>query len=221
MISRTAAFTSIVLILVMIAATLWRLPMLPDWAYGPNGAPPPMRKPSVMFVIPACVGFVGAVLALRKWLTTASADAVEPWQRWGSHVLVAYAVFCTLFHLYGVARSAGFAGSFSPALVARTVDVLVGCLLIVAANRMPKLPLLPTRFRFGQLDPVRGAQLLRLVAWLLVLSGLAIVIGALVMPLRMMLPLALSVTTTLALAVVVRKVQLLREQSHERLGRGS
>jgi hypothetical protein len=176
-----------------------------------------------MFVIPACVGFVGAVLALRKWLTTASAtaEAVEPWQRWGSHVLLAYGVFCTLFHLYAVARSAGFAGPFSPALVTRTVDVLAGCLLIVFANRMPKLPPLPTRFRFGQLDPVRGAQLLRLVARLLVLSGLAIVIGALVMPLRMMLPLGLSVTTTLALAVVVRKVQLLREQSHERLGHGS
>jgi hypothetical protein len=55
----------------------------------------------------------------------------------------------------------------------------------------------------------------------IVLSGLAIVIGALVMPLRMMLPLALSVSTTAALAVVVRKVQLLREQSHEGLGSGS
>jgi hypothetical protein len=68
---------------------------------------------------------------------------------------------------------------------------------------------------------VRGSHLLRFVGRFLVLSGLAIVIGALVMPPPMMLPLALSVTTTVALAVVVRKVQLLREQSHERLGRGS
>jgi hypothetical protein len=30
MINRTAAVTSIVLVLVMIAATLWRIPMLPD-----------------------------------------------------------------------------------------------------------------------------------------------------------------------------------------------
>jgi hypothetical protein len=147
MISRTAAVTSIVLVLVMIAATLWRLAMLPDWAYGPNGAPPPMRNSLVMFVPPACVGFVGAVLALRKWLTTASADAVAPWQRWGSHALVAYGMICTLFHLYIVVRSAGFAGSFSPALAARTVDVLAGCLLIVFANQMPKLPPLPARFR--------------------------------------------------------------------------
>jgi hypothetical protein len=208
MINRAAAVTSIVLVLVMIAATLWRLPLLPDWAYGPNGAPPPMRKPSVMFIIPACVGFVGGVLALRKWLTTATAtaDDVEPWQRWGSHVLVAYGVICTLFHLFVVARSAGFAGPFSPAVVARTADVLAGCLIIVFANQMPKLPSLPTRFRFGQLDPARAAQLLRFVARFLVLTGLAIVIGALAMPLRMMFPLALSVTTTGALAVVVRKV---------------
>jgi hypothetical protein len=90
MINRTAAVTSIVLVLVMIAANIWRIPMLPDWAYGPNGAPPPIRNPLVMFVLPACVGFVGAVLTLRKWLTTATADAVEPWQRWGSPILVGY-----------------------------------------------------------------------------------------------------------------------------------
>ena len=221
MIHRTAAVTSIALILVMIAATLWRIPMLPDWAYGPNGAPPPIRKPSVMFVIPACVGFVGAVLALQKWLTTATAEAVEPWKRWGSHVLVAYGVFCTLFHLYGVARSVGFAAPFSPTVVSRAVDVLAGCLIIVAANRIPKLPLLSSRFGILRLDPVRGSQFSRFGGRFLVLSGLAIVVGALAMPLRMMLPLALAVTVAVALAVIARKVQLLREQSHERLGGGS
>jgi hypothetical protein len=216
MINRTACVTSIVLVLVMITATMWRLPMLPDWAYGPNGAPPPIRKPPVMFVIPACLAFVGGVLALMKWLTTATADAVEPWQRWGGNTLMAYGVFCTLFHLYGVARSVGFAGPFSPTVVTRAVDVLAGCLIIGVANQIPKFPWLPSRFRILYLDSVRGPQLSRFGGRFLVLSGFAMVIGALVMPLRMMLPLALSVTSSVALAVVVRKAQLLREQRHER-----
>jgi hypothetical protein len=218
MIHRSAVVTVIVLVLVMLVATLWRIPMLPDWAYGLNGAPAPIRRPAVMFIVPACVAFVGAVLALQKWLTTATVDAVEPWKRWGSNVLVAYGVFCTLFHLYLVARSVGFAGPFSPATVARTVEVLAGCLVVAAANRMPKLPPLPSRFRISNLDSGRGLQLLRFGGRLLFLLGLAIIIAAFVMPPRLVTPLVLSLSTTMALAVIVRKVQLLREQSQERLG---
>jgi hypothetical protein len=218
MIHRTAVVISIALMLVMLAAALWRIDLLPDWAYGLNGAPPPIRKPAVMFIVPACVAFVGAVLALMKWLTTATADAVEPWRRWGSNTLIAYGMFCTLFHLYFVARSVGFAESFSPMVVTRTVDVLAGCLIIVMANQRPKLPPLPSRFGFGQLDPVRGSQLLRFGGRFVVLFGLAIIIAAFVMPPRLVTPLVLSLSTTMALAVIVRKVQLLREQSQERLG---
>ena len=217
MINRSAAATSVVLVLVMLAATLWRIPLLPGWAYGPNGAPPPIRNPLGLFVVPACVGFVGAVLALKKWVTPATAD-VEPWRRWGSQLLVAYALMCTLFHLSSVAGSVGVAGPFSRPVVTRAVIVLSGSLIVVFANQMPKLPWLPSRFGTWQLDAVRGQQLLRSGGQLLVLWGVAAVIGALVMPLRMMVPLIVSITTALVLIAAVRRLALHRQQSRERFG---
>jgi hypothetical protein len=46
-------------------------------------------------------------------------------------------------------------------------------------------------------------------------------VSALVMPLRMMLPFIVSITVALVLVVAVRTFALHREQNHERLGSGS
>jgi hypothetical protein len=205
---------------VMIAATLWRMALLPDWAYGLTGAPPPFQNPKVLFVIPACVGFVGGVLMLKKWLTTASADALEPWRRWGSRLLVAYAVICTLLYFSFIARSLGFAGPFSPPVVSRAIVVLCASLVIVAANWMPKLPWVPSRWSIGHLDPVHGARLLRSGGRLMFLWGIAVAISALLTPLRMMFPLLVAYTIALVLAVGASRLALHREQSRERPGNG-
>ena len=220
MIHRTAVITAIVLVLLMLAATLWRIDLLPDWAYGLNGAPPPIRRLAVMFVAPACVAFLGGLLALKKWLTTAPADAVEPWKRWGSQWLVAYAATCTLIHLYLIARSAGFAAPSSPTIVARAIIVLYASLFMVVANRMPKLPWVPSRLRIWHLDPIYGARLLRSGARLLVVWGLAIAIGAVVLPPQMLLPLVASCTIAVVLGAAVIRFALHREQGHQRLGSG-
>jgi hypothetical protein len=151
----------------------------------------------------------------------ATVDAVRQWQRWGSHLWLAYGVFFTLANLYFVARSAGFAAPFSPTAVTRAFIVPYASLIMVAANQMPKLPWGPSRFAIWHLDPVHGARLLRSGGQVLVMWGLAMCIGALVMPPRMMLPLICSITIALVLVVAVRTFALHREQSHERLGSGS
>ena len=84
MIDRKALRISVLLILAMIAATLWCLSLLPDWSHFPlNGPGDATSRPSIwLFVSPGCLLFVMAVLFARKWFATGSEDAVAPWRRW-------------------------------------------------------------------------------------------------------------------------------------------
>lgn len=218
MINRSAVAIATALIFAMLAATAWRIAVPPDWAYGPYGTPLP---PDLLafFICPACVAFVGGVLLAKTLLTEVTMDAAIQWKRWGNRVLIGYAVICTLFHFFILARSLEIAGPFSPAVIIRAGFVVGGSFLILASNQMPKLPWLP--FRYQILDPARGAQLMRFAGQLLVLIGIVIVVGAFAMPLRMMEQLVVSMTTASFIVMIVRRFQLRREVIHERHDRRS
>jgi hypothetical protein len=217
MINPTAVAVSTALILAMLAATTWRIAIPPDWAYGPHGASLPHLL--AFFICPACVAFVGGVLLARTLLAEATMDAAMQWKQWGSHVLIGYAAICTLFHFYLLTRSLGITGPFSPAVITRAGFVVVASFLILVSNQIPKLPWLPLRYQI--LDPARGAQLMRLAGQLLVLIGLVIVVGAFAMPLRVMAPLVVSMSTALFIVMIVRRFQLRREEMHEHHDNGS
>jgi hypothetical protein len=221
MINRTATAFCAASILAMLAATTWRIAISPDWVYGPHGAPLSPRHLLGLFTCPACAAFVGGVLLARTLLIQATMDAARQWKQWGSHVLIGYAVICTLFHFYLFTRSLGIAGPFSPMAIARAAFVLAGSFLILVCNQMPKLPWLQSRYQVLPLDPARGARLMSFAGRLLVLTGLVVVVGAFVMPLRLMAPLIFSMSTASFIVVIVRKFQLRREDMHERNDSGS
>jgi hypothetical protein len=219
-ISRTATAICAVLAAAMMGAALWRIGILPDWCYGPDGPPPTVRAPAMFFMAPGCLVLAAAILTFATLPARARVPALEPWQRWVSAIMIGYAIIGALQQFHLVAVSAHVALPFPPSSFARAAFVLTWGLIVVGADRMQKLPYHATRFGIWRLDPVRQAQQLRLAGRGLVVAGIAMIIASCVMPLRMIMPLTVSVSLALFVVAAVNKFRLLREQAHERLHGG-
>ena len=220
MINRTALLISAALLFAMLAATMARLMLLPDWThfpyFGPGGIPVSPMNSLFLLIVPSCVLFVGGSLALRKWLTKASLEATRSWTKWGSLLLIVYSMICTALQLFILARSLGIGLALNPTDLGRAGIVVLACLLIVVANHMPKLPWLELRIKSLNLDPARGAQFMRFNSWMIVLMGIALIIIACAMPPLRIVQWGFSVITAGIVVVHVRWLLLLRESKRAR-----
>ena len=219
MIDRKASLISCALLVLMLAATAWRLALLSDWTHFPAFLPDKtavMRSSFWLLVAPLCLVFVGGTLALNKRRVKESPDAIHSWTRWGSSLLIIYGVICAALQFFILARSLGLALAINPTNFGRAALVLLACLIVVSANYMPKLPLVQSRFTMLNLDPARGAQFVRFSARMLVLAGIAIIVIAVFVPQPSKgVPWIFSISAAVVVVSFLRRWQLSREYRDE------
>ena len=215
MIDRKALWIAAMIFLAMIAATVWRLSLLPDWTHFPlNGPGDPRNRDSFwLFVSPACLLFVAACLFARKWFATGPEENVQPWRKWSGMMLLPYTVIIALMQAFVIARSLGFAAGLDRIMVVHGMLVLMGILLMVLGNATPKLPWLAVRFRPMQLDPWQWNRQLRFMGRLLVGIGAFIAIGGVLLPVWTFFPVLVCLWFATLAAGIWHRIKLRREPS--------
>ena len=222
MIDRRAALISAALFLVMVAASICRISMLPDWAYmpsfGPDGGPGPQRSSLILFFLPGTIVFVVSTLWLSGKPVSSSHSGREVWRALGTFSLVGYSVVMTLLQIYLLLSSYGIGIARGP-LVGRIGFVALAALVIVRANQIPKLPWRKPRIRiFPDLGPIQGAKFHRFSARLTVGSTIALLIIVPTIPPSTSARLVLLLLSTVLILIIVRAFQLQREKRRENAG---
>jgi hypothetical protein len=178
MIDRRALWICLFLVLAMTAAAFWRLSSLADWHHVPIGLPGEHHTVNgfMLFVEPASLLLVMMMPYFRKWLNTGPEQALQPWQRWSSRMLLLFAPVLALMQALVLARSFGMFSDSDVQPLAKAFMVLAGLLLVVVGNAVPKLPWLSSRVRPFRLDPWQWNRQLRFVGRLMVAFGLLVAI---------------------------------------------
>jgi hypothetical protein len=189
MIDRRALWISIALIVAMVAGTVWRLSLLPDWHImpidGPNGT---HRINSLMiFSQPFALTLATVSLYGRKWLLSGSEEAEAPWRRWGTRFLVVFGVLVGLMQAFLLAGSLGYL-TMDGKIFAQATMAATGILMMAAGNTFPKLPWMSMRLRAFRLDPWQQNRHLRFVGKMMVAFGAYFVLLAFALPLFKLLP---------------------------------
>jgi len=220
MISRSAFLISAALLFAMLAATISRLMLLPDWThfpyFGPGGVSVSPRNSLWLLTSPACVLFFAGVLALVRWSGKATPEQARSWTRWGSSALIVYAAIGTALQLFVLARSLGVGLALNPTSIGRAVIVLTACLLIVMANYMPKLPLFESRIKALNLDLARRAQFVRFSSQMIVLMGLFFIVIGVAAPVFKIALWIFSASGAGLVIVYARLFLLLRDSRRDR-----
>lgn len=213
MMDRRAYWISGALVVAMLTATIWRIVLLPDWTQIPFwGAG--RAAVLMLFCAPCCVMFVGGSLAFKGWISRGSKEVKQSWVRWGSSLLIVYSLICTALQFVILARSFGLAKTLDEVTVVRTGFVLLGVLLVVVGNQLPKLPWLEARIGVLRLDVAQGAKFLRYRGWVTVVVGIGVVIAGSLMPLRLIIPFLIPLLLGGFAATVLLRAQLTRKQLH-------
>lgn len=215
MIHRKGLWILGLLCLAMTAAAIWRLSLLPDWTQMPMPSPKGMVTKSglVLFIQPLTLLFAITVFAVQKWLVTGPSEALAAWYRRGRPMLVMAGVATALAQAYIISRSLGLGLGVDPQVMTRAVMMMVGILVIVYGNVRPKLPRLSKRFASLELDPWQFARNSRFTGRMTVGMGLALVIAALLLPLRITTVTCLILALTFHGAVIWHFIRLKREPS--------
>jgi hypothetical protein len=219
MIDRRAALISAALILVMVAASIFRIALLPDWAYmpsfGPHGEPGPLRSSLILFFLPGTIVFVVSALWLSGKPVSSSHNGGEVWRALGTFSLVGYSVIMTLLQIYLLLSSYGMGIALGP-FVGRIGFCALAALVIVRANQIPKLPWRKPRLGiFPDLGPIQGAKFHRFSARLNVGSTIALLIIAPTIPPSTSARLIFLLLSTMLMLIIVRAFQLQREKRRE------
>jgi small-conductance mechanosensitive channel len=207
MIDRKAFRISGLILFTMIAATVWRLSLLPDWRHQPVANP--MLVLFALFSVPAAM-LIMMIMPFFIGLTEAK-DTLPSWQRWNSKRIVSWGVLFALLQVFVLTRSLGLV-SLSRMDTARAMVMLIGVVFMMIGNATPKTPSLPHRGGF-ELDSWQKIRLLRFVGQLFVSVGLAFVLGGILLPLEWWKPVFLCLMLAAMAAAIWYGIQLRREQS--------
>lgn len=180
MIDRKALWISLLVFFAMTTATLWRLSLLADWRHVPMGGHT-VRWPQLL-IVPAGLLFAITVLFARKWFASGPDENFQPWRKFSAVMLIPYAAIVTLMQAFILARSLDWDAGLDRMTVAHGFLVLLGILLMMLGNLLPKLPWLSMRISLFRLDPWQQNRHLRLMGRLMVGLGLFTVIGGLLLP---------------------------------------
>lgn len=213
MIDRKAFWISILLVLTMIAATLWRISLLPDWLQVPAEGPDTPGTISLLrlFTPPLCVLFLIGLLFIRSWLRPGPVESVRPWRRHNGIALLFVSGIMTLAQAFNLARSLGALESIDRLTLGRVLFVVAGIFMMVAGNSLPKLPRLAARFR--PLDPWQWNQHLRFAGKVTVALGLFYAIVMPLLPIQMAVPVSLGVAAMAMAVGLWHRAKVRREPS--------
>lgn len=212
MINRKALWISILLILAMIAANIWRLSLLPDWHHVPVEGPGSHLVPVVWtFIPPLGVLFMMGVLFVRKWLRPGPEEAMPPWRLFGGMALLFVAGIGALAEAFNIARSLGALQSIDRLTLAHAIVVVGGIFMMAAGNILPKMPWLKTRFR--PLDPWQWNQYQRFSGRLAFVAGLFVAVGTPLLPFKIAVPVMLGLMLTIVAVSLWYRSKVRREPS--------
>lgn len=213
MINRKALWISILLVLAMIAATLWRLSLLPDWHHVPAEGPDNSRMIPLfaLFVPPLIPLFFMGTLFARQWLRSGPAEAVRPWRLYYGLTLVFMTGMMALAQGFNLARSMGALQSVDRPTLAHIIFVAAGIFMMVAGNSLPKMPWLTARFR--PLDRWQWNQHLRFAGKLSFVLGLFFVVGMPLLPVKIGILVAIGLSIATVAASLWHRAKVRREPS--------
>lgn len=213
MIDRKAFRISGLIFLAMIAATLWRLSLFPDWRHIPFGSHDTVSG-LILFAAPASMLFMMAV-PFMQWLTSPT-ETLPSWRRWSGKCIVSWTVFIALLQAVTLSRSLGLVSL--PAMgTGRFGLVLIGITLMMVGNAAPKTPSMPQRGSF-ELDRSQQNRLLRFAGKLLFGVGLSFVLGGMLLPLEYWKPVFLGLMLTALAAGIWYRHKLGSEPHDKALG---
>ncbi|MBS0416310.1 MAG: SdpI family protein [Proteobacteria bacterium] len=182
MMDRKSLWIFLAAFLVVTGASFWQLSLLPGWRQVPLGAPHGHNIVSGLLVLAAPVSLLSFLVApLIQWLA-APQEALPSWRRWSGKWVVSWSVFWVLFQAFELAHSLGMV-SLSNLGTARAGSVMIGIVFMIAGNFMPKAPALPGS-NSSQLAAWRLSRMSRFAGKLFVGSGLAFVLGGILLPLE-------------------------------------
>jgi hypothetical protein len=193
----------------MIAATLLRLSLYPDWRQIPAGS---HNTVSGLFLfVPAGNLLFMMTVPFYHWLTS-SKETLPARRRWSGQWIVSWSVFAVLMQAFVLARSLGLV-SPSGIETARGGLVLIGIILMMTGNAIPKTPLPSHHNSTLELDLWQQSRMLRFTGKVLVGVGLAFALGGLFLPLELWQPIFLCLMLGALAAGIWYHVKLHREAS--------
>lgn len=198
----------------MVAATLWRLSLFPDWRHIPSGSQGSISG-LILFATPAVLLFM-MVVPFLQWLTMPR-ETLPAWRRWSGKWIVSWSVVFALMQAFLLARSLGLVSPPSGVGTGRLGLVMIGLFLMMTGNAVPKTPSVPPRASF-ELDPWRQNRLLLFVGKLLFGLGLAFALGGVLLPLEYWRPIFIGLMLTAFAAGIWYGIKLRREPRDNALG---
>ena len=217
MIDRKTLWITMSLSVIMLAAAVWRIALLPDWMEFPAGNGRTLHHSYFAFFLflpplwmIVSLGFVAA----RNWLARSAAKNVRPWTKWHGTLLIAGGLLVTAMQFSIIARSLSTNDILNPMVMTRIFTVATGVLMIATGNRLPKLPWLASRLEILDLPPAQGAELLRFQGWLNVCVGAVFILAGAFLPFRLTFAIMLGTVTATFIVILIRRAQLKRERSN-------
>lgn len=184
-----------ILVAAMIAATLWRLSLLPDWSLvtmaREDGAPLRSASSVWLFLCPVILAFAAISHTRSMRLARGRPEAVQSVRTFSTTLLLAMALITTLMQGILLGRSLGMALPYDA--IARSLFVVLGLLTALFGNRLPKLPWVTSKAVF--LDDASLQKIRRINgAWMVAVGVVSALSGLLLQPLHLVAWLVLALT---------------------------
>jgi hypothetical protein len=145
----------------MLAGAVWRIIMSEDWtvfAVQHQVAVPPW----LLFIFPAASAVVVSVGYWSSPRASADVARVLRWRAWGAFVSISYCALLLLLQAVLTVMSINLDMHLYLWAIYRTLVVLLGIMILVGVNQMPKLPYFERRFApGGDLGPMYGPRYVR------------------------------------------------------------
>jgi hypothetical protein len=215
MIDRKALWITSLIVVAMIAANIWRLSLLPDWRHVPAVVAGSTRMVPSFWAFPPpliVLLMMGMFLAINLKFGPKEASpekAMQFWRHQHGMALVFGAGTVGLAQAFSLARSLGALQSVDPPTFRHVVFVAAGIFLMVFGNMMPKMPWLTERF--SPLDPWQWNRHRRFQGKFIVALGLFFAVAMPLLSLRMVVPLSIGLSLTLASVSLWHRVKMRRE----------
>lgn len=212
MIDRMTLRLLLLLVAAMTAAALWRISQLPDWQLPFEGLKGPYTRPAlVLFVPPLSILLTMGLVWASKWIVSGPVEAMAPYKRLNRNVLIGVGILTVLGQAYVISRSLGFDFDQSGDVMGRGTIIVTALLVMIHGNSLPKMPWLSSRFSAYQLDPWQHARSRRFSGWMSIVFGLAMIVIALLMPLRTIAPIVMGLSLAYVVAIHLNIMRLKRE----------
>ncbi|HEX4106269.1 MAG TPA: hypothetical protein VHX92_08555 [Rhizomicrobium sp.] len=180
MIDRNAFRISGLFLLIMVAATVWRLSLLPDWRHMPVGGGHTITG-LVLFAAPLSLLITMVVPYLPKLLMSDVGDSKQAWGRWNGRWIVSQGAIIFALQVIVLIHSLGVL-PLPAEMIVRVTVVLMGLMFMTMGNIIPKAPSMPAGADPRALNPWQQSRQMRLIGKLLFGLGLLLAIGGMLLP---------------------------------------